>query len=275
MLRHLGQCTALIGTVALTLGTADPATAAGDDVIVPRGSPVQIAVVLDHSELLAANGASARNAIQMALERHGLVRGFPVELNDFDGPCRDPAANAIVAAEVVSNPQNLAVIGHMCSPDEHVALPIYEQAGVVTVSGSATGPLNPSFGPDVFNSVAVPDDVPGEGDAWYATVQALPSDIFWRTAYAREFGSEPTAFADLYFDAASALLDQIAAAATLDNNGNLVINRGALAASVRSLTRSTALGVKGVTCWVVLDNRGYRVNDPTSLQQCGNTGKGH
>ena len=281
MLARLGQLIAPLGALTLALSITPPVEAASGQVVVPNGSPVQIAVVLDHSGGLTAAGASARNAVQMAVERHPRIRGFKVLLNDFDGPCggkvgdtRDiPSLNAAVATAVVENAQNVAVIGHMCSLGDRAALPTYETAGVVTLSGSATDPLNPTLGPHVFNSVDVPDDVPGESNTWYATVQTLPSDIRWRMQYQREFGSPPDQFADLYFDAASLMLDQIAATADI-RDGSLVIDRASLATAVRSVSDSEEEGFRGVTCRITLDNRGYRVNDPKSLAECAEAGRG-
>jgi hypothetical protein len=155
----------------------------------------------------------------------------------------------------------------MCSIDERAALPIYEQASLVTISGSATNPSNPAFGPHVFNSLIVPDDTTGGSDAWYSTVRQLPRDMTWQAEYARRFGFAPTSWADLYYDATALLLDELAASSSLAQS-DLVINRPALAAAVRSLARSTALGFNGVSCLVNLDARGYRVNDPASLDRC-------
>ena len=273
--RRFVRLAGVLTPLALGLTTALPAGASGGQVVVPRGSPVEIAVVLDHSGLNAAAGASARNAVQMAVEKHALIRGFRVQLNDYDGPCGNPPANAVAATEVVANSQNVAVIGHMCSSGDAVALPMYETAGLVTLSGSTTNPSLPTVGPNIFNAVIVPD--PSSG-AWYAQVQTLPSDIFWRMRYTKEFGSSPLLSADLYYDAASIILDEIAATATVDQ-GNLVIDRGALARAVRALSDSPAPGFKGVTCWIRLiqepPEEGYRVNDPASLGQCAETGNGH
>ena len=266
--RHSRVATACFGTVVLGLVMASPAGASGDQVVVHRGSPIEIAVVLDHSGILSDAGMSARKAVQMAVDKHPLIRGYGVQLNDYDGPCGNPPANAAAAAQVVANPRNVVVIGHMCSTGEHAALPIYEQSGLVTMSGSATDPLNPPFGPHMFNSVIVPDDTPGESDAWYSRVQQLPRDVSWRADYAARFGSKPGPFADLYFDAASVILEEIATAST-KVHGDLVIDRSALATAVRTLSGSPDRGFKGVTCWIKLDSRGYRVNDPASLDRCG------
>jgi len=256
-----------LGVIAMGLVMSSPVVAFADQVVVQRGNPVQIAVVLDRSGSLSVQGASARNAVQMAVEKHPLIRGFDVLLNDFNGPCQDPETSAAVAAQVVANPANIAVIGHMCSPDERAALPIYEQAGVVTISGTATNPTNPSFGPDVFNSLLVPDDTPGGSDQWYSRVQQLPRDLSWQGEYTARFGSAPATWADLYFDAASLLLQEVAAASVV-SQGNLVIDRSALASAVRTVALSPDLGFKGVTCWINLDLRGYRINDPASLDRC-------
>ena len=116
----------------------------GPVVTVPAGSPIQIAVVLPHSGPVADAGANARNAVQMAVDDHGPVLGFAVQLNDFDGPCGGDVSAAHVAAAtaVVANQQNLGVIGHYCSGGDAAALPIYEQAGVVAISGSTTETLS-------------------------------------------------------------------------------------------------------------------------------------
>jgi len=258
----------LLAAGSFAIGVAPYAMASAGQVTVHRSEAVQIAVVLDHSGILAASGSSARNAVRMAVERQPSIKGFVVQLNDFDGPCHEPGIAANVAAEVVANSANVAVIGHMCSPDEQAALPVYEQAGLVTVSGSATGPLNPAFGPDVFNSVDVPDDTPGESDIWYANAQRLPLDVAWRADYAARFGANPEPFADLYFDAATLVLDEIASASNVVN-GDLVIDRAALASAVRTAAGTSPQGMHGATCWVNLDTRGYRVNDPGALDRCG------
>src|SRR6266849_4673812 len=265
--------TVLLGALLLAVTHATTTAASGGQVIVPRGQPVQIAVVLPFTGPTAALGASALNAVQMALEKHSRIRGFDIQLNDIDGPCGPGAvaANAAAASAVVSNPQNVAVIGHFCSAGFRVALQTYEAAGVVTMSGSANNPTLPTFGPNVFNSLAFAPD--SDFQLWYASIVTLPSDVFWQQRYQDEFGAPPEPFADLYYDAMSVMLDQIAAAATLDQ-GSLVIDRAALAQAVRTLADSPAEGFKGVTCSITLGSDGFRVNDPAALAKCASTGFG-
>jgi ABC-type branched-subunit amino acid transport system substrate-binding protein len=256
---------------------ARPATTAGQ-VIVRHGQSVEIAAVLDRSTSVGmAYTQGIRNAIEMAVQWSPTIHGFPVQVNDdFDGPCGDGSsvvsANANAASSVVANAQNVAVIGHMCSygfaaatsdgcpsPAPTTALSIYESHGVVTVSGSTTNPCLPSVGPTVFNATAVPG---AEFDAWYATVKSLPSDQLWAHLYQLEFGTAPTDFADLYFDATRVLLARIQKVSRIAG-GNLVINRAALASAVRNTA-----GFPGVTCTVTLDAGGYRLNDPAALARC-------
>ena len=267
-------------SIALAISTAflaagQPAHAEAGQLIVPRGSTVQVAVVLPFTGDLDRLGVAAWNAVQLAVEKQSRIKGFPVQLNRFDGPCGpDGGLNLLAANQVVANPQNVAVIGHFCSNHFKEALPVYEAAGVVTISGSATGALVPAFGPGVFNSVAVSDaccPFQDNFNPWYATVWQLPSDLFWRQhIYLRDFGVAPPDYADLYYDAASLLLTRIAGVASLDAGGNLIIDRATLAQAVRATT-----GFVGVTCDITLNESGYRLNDPASLATCASTGWRH
>ena len=254
-----------------TRGEATAPTGAGV-VRVPSGKPVQIAVVLDTaSPSLGYLALGIRNAIEMAVDQR-TIRGFPIYLNMFDVSAfvaEDPNAiadNAATAQQVVSNSQNVAVLGHEASltfgdvqpatdpcpsPTTDSALSVYEAHEVVTINGSTTNPCLPPIGPTVFNGTAVPGDA---FDAWYQSVQALPSDAAWRAAYQLQFGTAATDFADLYYDATNVLLAGIQRVAKIAH-GDLVIPRSALAEAVRGTT-----GFCGVTGTLSLDTTGYRVD---------------
>jgi ABC-type branched-subunit amino acid transport system substrate-binding protein len=177
----------------------------------------------------------------------------------FDANCF--GTDAAAASAIVANTQILGVIGHACSSGLTAALPIYEAAGVVTISGSATADSLPTLGPTIFNRTAVSD---GDGFAdWYARVTALPTDVAWREAYAAEFGQPPAVFADLYYDATLLLLRKLQEVGTLDR-GSLVVDRAALAAAVRD-----TVGFRGVSCTITLDPAtGNRLNDAAALDRC-------
>lgn len=268
MLRMKLAATALIAVAGVLVSatsagahSAGRSASATSAVVVPRGQPVQIAFVgsTDFPDFTNA----FRNAIQMAIQRHPLIRGYPIQINEFDPVCFSgdyTAANVAAATAAVSNPQNTAVIGHVCSLGFAPALPIYEAADVVTISGSATNSSLPSLAPDVFNRTAVAD--PDFG-AWYSLVTALPTDLAFQQDYQSEFAAPPQPFSDLYFDAASLLLKDLQRVSRVVH-GNLMINRASLASAVRTTTN-----YRGVTCTISLDpSTGNRINDPASLARC-------
>jgi ABC-type branched-subunit amino acid transport system substrate-binding protein len=267
-MQRLLMVTALICTALVASGGAAAGTSihmARSQVVVPHGKAVQLVVAVDDTGFGAFFGPSVREAVQMAIERHPKIRGFPIQVNAFNAPCDNGsaaslAAGAATANAVVGNAQNVAVLGHACSPEAPAWLPVYESAGVATINGSTTGASLPALGPTVFNGIAVPDP---DFTAWYATVTALPGDLAWRARFQARFGSPPTDFADLYYDAANVLLAAIRETARIGRHG-LVIDRAALAAELRD-TR----GFPGVTCSITLDpTTGYRVNDPAALARC-------
>jgi len=265
----------LVVAVAASLGSAHASAWKVTGVVrVPKGQPVQIAVVVDtRSPIIGDLGRGISNAIQMAVGQR-TIRGFPIQLNVFDVSALvgdDPSAiadNTAAAQQIVSNAQNVAVLGHEASltfgavqppdgscaaPTSDSALSIYESNGIVTINGSTTNPCLPPIGPTVFNSTAVPGDA---FDAWYQSVQSLPSDAAWRFAYQSRFGIAATDFSDLYYDATNVLLDQLQSVAKIAN-GNLVIPISALAEAVRATT-----GFCGITGTLSLDATGYRIDSP-------------
>jgi ABC-type branched-subunit amino acid transport system substrate-binding protein len=262
---------AILGCVIVSIAAvsspalAKPERSAQGRVVIPYGQPVQIVVAVDDSGFGASFGPSSREAVQMAVERHPRIGGFAVQINPFSALCDGGsptsfAQNAATANAVVGNTGNVAVLGHPCSAEAPSWLPIYEAAGVVTINGSTNGPFVPAFGPTVFNATAIPGT---DFDAWYATVKTLPSDLAWRSRFQARFGTPPSDYADLYYDATNVLLRAIGETARIDHH-SLVIDRAALSARVRH-TR----GFQGVTCTVTLDPAtGYRVNDPAALARC-------
>jgi hypothetical protein len=79
-------------------------------------------------------------------------------------------------------------LGLVCSHGFAQALAIYQKAGMVVVSGSATGTALPAAGPTVFNRTIVDDNT---FDSWYPVISQLPVDLAWRLDYTVKFGSPP------------------------------------------------------------------------------------
>jgi ABC-type branched-subunit amino acid transport system substrate-binding protein len=254
-------------TLCLTIGliasfaVSAASAGAGGTVVVPRGQPLQLAFTASTAELGGLSSA-IENAVRMAIERHPTVRGFPVQLNAVETPCEGDSTASATA--IVANTQNTAVIGNLCSAGFVSALPIYEAAGVVVVSGSATADFLPGAAEStVFNRTIGRD---GDGAAaWMAQVATLPSVQAWNQAYRAEFGTPAPDLAPFYADAASLLLDRMERGSKVVH-GNLVVDRADLAAAVRDTIR-----FKGVTCAIALDPAtGNRVNDPRALAHCAN-----
>ena len=258
-MRKLALSTVVV-SILVVCGTAGAVGPAATSVVVQRGQPVQIAFANDLSGFAQDFGASFSNAIQMALAAHPKIKGFDVQLNIVDAPCGDPAADVAAAAAIVANPQNVGVLGQVCSFGFDAALPLYETAGLAVISGSATQPDLSAFGPSVFNRTIVDDD--GFSD-WFPLVDVLPSVVAWRQAYQIQFGVAPLPFAEFYFDAANLLLRRVHQVSR-KVHGNLVIDRSELARAVRQ-----TVNFKGVTCSITLDpSTGDRVSDPAALDRC-------
>lgn len=268
---HLGRLASLAAVaaaVAALMGSSGASGSAGNQVIVPRGQPVQFAFTADTTQLpiFAEFSTSAENAIQMAIERHPTIRGFPIQVNEVETLCMG-GDNTASATAIVGNTQNTAVLGNLCSGGFESALPLCEAAGVVTISGSATRSSLPgTLGPTVFNRTAVVSDEEGDpGDLWALQVATLPSVLEWVQDYEAEFGVAPVlpALSALYFDAAALLVQRLQQVSRIVN-GNLVIDRAALAQAVRATTK-----YQGVSCKITLDpNTGNRVNDQAALARC-------
>ena len=248
-------------TVSVSLGATRASAGKGDKVVVEPGKKVQIALPVS-DEFGAAFTEGIGNAVAMAVAMHPTIRGFPIQVNTVAAStCLNPPGDAAVATAIVGNPQNTAVIGPFCSSAAHYSLPIYEAAGVVTISGSATRDVLPTLAPTVFNRTVVE----GFGqEAWFETVAGLSSVKDWYQYHAGFPASVPTSELDAYyFDAATLLLDRLQQVSKV-KDGNLVIDRKSLAEAVRKTA-----DFPGVTCTITLDPAtGNRINDQASLARC-------
>lgn len=263
---RLAGVAVLAAVLAPVMGSSGALGNTSSQVVVQRGQPLELAftAVNTQGEFLAEASQSIENAVRMAIERHATIRGFPVQVNVVETLCG--VDNTAAATEIVNNAQNTAVLGHLCSAGFENALEIYDEAGVVTISGSASNSSLPAHGPTVFNRTIVVSDAPGDdGELWGTQVAALPTVLEWAQEYEADFGEAPflQPLPALYFDAASLLLKRLQQVSRIVD-GNLVIDRGKLAQAVRASTK-----YQGVTCKVTLDPAtGNRLNDQAALARC-------
>ena len=217
------------------------------DVIVPPGSPIEIA--------LAAwpgypGAPDLPIAAQMAMSDYGPIKGYNVQRNEFDAGC-DPTTGAAAATAIVSNTMHVGVIGPLCSSSTSAALPIFEAAALVMISPASTSPDLPPLGPTVFNRVILPDP---HWEAWDVRVSQWHPVIQWSRNFAAAHGHQPDTAAKYVYDATMLLLYQIDAVSTT-GAGGLTINREALAAAVRGTS-----GYNGLTGDVTLNAGGDRID---------------
>jgi branched-chain amino acid transport system substrate-binding protein len=114
----------------------------------------------------AAFGTDISRGVELAVKYHGPVQGFEIEvvIEDTQGT---PEQGAAVANKFAADPMMVAVVGHTFSGSTEVAIPIYQDAGIVMMSPSATNPSLVEIGSDVFNRVAFTDAMQGEFAANY------------------------------------------------------------------------------------------------------------
>lgn len=234
--------------VSLAGWQAAPAAPDVTVVIIPAGSPIQIAVASWYGY---ASYKDQFKAVQMAIDDYGAIKGFTVQKNEYDEGCSEPGGSAVGAA-IVANPQNIGVIGPMCSSSSVGALPLFENAELVMLSPSNTNQTLPTYGPNAFNRLVVYD--PYFEEYWIATINALPNVQTWEEQFNTLHGYAPDVIARFAYDATTLLLTRIDQVSSL-SSGDLTINRQALATAVRA-----TFNFSGVTGRITLDRNGNRVD---------------
>ncbi|MCZ7542832.1 MAG: branched-chain amino acid ABC transporter substrate-binding protein [Anaerolineae bacterium] len=159
-----------LGIALLIIVAVAPAATAQEGVVtVPPGAPIMIGVGADLSNVLVEPGQDIVHGTEIAVyvkNLQGGILGHQVAIDVQDTRC-DAADSTNVANLLASNPQIVAVMGHMCSGDAAAAIPIYYQARIPMVSASATSPAVDQAAPgtDVFNRTALRDVEQGRVDA--------------------------------------------------------------------------------------------------------------
>ena len=128
LIRRLINLTVVL--VLLSLPTVAMATqsqtgtqfANADTVVVPAGSPVQIAVAMWTG---FPTSQDTFDAVQMAFDDYGQIKGFSTHRNDYDPGCDEPTGAAAGTA-IVAEDQNVGVIGPFCSSSTHGMAPVLE-----------------------------------------------------------------------------------------------------------------------------------------------------
>ncbi len=225
-------------------------------VVVPPGDPIHIGLVADFSGAVGWLGPVKENAVWMALDDQGPVKGFPVSVIVADDGCQAEMGTA-AAQTMSSDPTIVGVIGHTCSSSCRPGAAVYEGAHLVMISPSCTGSDLSGPGYQVFNRVAIREDQGGDERNMQPVNTGVYQDFAHRyqSRYGQPLDSEGLGvYAAYAYDAAGILLRAIERVAVVDEAGNLVIGRQALANAVRATP-----GYQGVTGIISFDERGDRV----------------
>jgi len=225
-------------------------------VVIPPGDPIHMGLVADFSGAVNWIGPVKENAVQMAIEDQGPIKGFPVSFMIADGGCNNEMG-AGAAQAMISEPAIVGVIGHTCSPSCAAGAPVYDGAHLVMISPSCTNPELSKSGYRVFNRVMVRDDQGGE-ERNPQVVNTDPYQDFarrYQSRYGQSLDGIESGFCAAYaYDATTILIQAIEQVAVVDEAGNLVIGREALANAVRATA-----GHPGVTGSISFDGKGDRL----------------
>lgn len=104
------------------------------------GASIKIGLAAPMSGDAAAYGEIIKDGAMMKIDEinaAGGINGKKLELVIGDERC-DPKEAAAVAQNFVSNPEIVAIVGHVCSSAMLAAIPIYDVAGPAIISPTAT-----------------------------------------------------------------------------------------------------------------------------------------
>lgn len=130
------------------------------------GQKVKIAYVGPYTGDYSNFGIDMSRGAELAVDDNPKIKGWEIEfvIEDTQG---SPEQGAAVANKLSADPLVIAVSGHSFSGSTEVAIPIYDEAGIVMMSASATNPTLTEMGSNVFNRVAFTDRMQGQLAAEY------------------------------------------------------------------------------------------------------------
>lgn len=200
------------------------------------------------------------NATAMATREYNLTLGdFGIGRSKIDDRCEEVAGATAAEQLLTDHPTVLGVIGPFCSAPAMEALPVYQEANLVSISGGATREdLSILFGSGGFFNRTVYHDgqlrdlgIPGD---WVDSIPAV-QDFYAR--YENQYGPIPEEIRPLMaytYDATQVLLHAIEQVAIRYTDGSITIERAALAQAVRRTE-----GFTGLTGLILFDENGDRV----------------
>jgi branched-chain amino acid transport system substrate-binding protein len=112
-------------------------------IVVPAGEPIVVGISAPLTGPDDAEGIEDRDAAIAGVERWkerdgSLIKGHEIDVRAEDDGCTEADITAQAAERFLRVPGLVGVVGPSCSAGAEAAIPIYAQAGIVSISGSAT-----------------------------------------------------------------------------------------------------------------------------------------
>ena len=180
-----------LAVVAVACGKSEEAGSLADTslrpnaqapIIVPAREPIIVGVSEPLTGPDAAEGTEDRDAVIVGLERwkekNGeQIKGHKIEVRAEDDGCTEPDITAQAAGRLLRAQGLVGVLGPGCSAGAQAAIPVYAQAGIVAISGSATESALTTSQPEgrFFFRTAYRNDLEGTLAGLFASV-ALQAD---------------------------------------------------------------------------------------------------
>jgi ABC-type branched-subunit amino acid transport system substrate-binding protein len=202
------------------------------------------------------------NVVNMAVMEFNLTSTMKVPLPanlEVDDRCEESGGASAAEPLLRDYPDVVGVIGPFCSAAARGSLPIYNQAGLVSISGSATrDDLSTLFGSGGFFNRTVYNDGQlqdlGIPEDWVDSIKEV-QDFYAR--YESHYGPIPAEIRPLMaytYDAVHVLIYAVEEVAIQNTDGSITIERAALAQAVRHIE-----GFSGITGLIEFDQDGDRV----------------
>ena len=112
-------------------------------IVIPAGEPVVVGVSTALTGSIGPRGSEYRDAVVVGVEQwkaaNGpLIGGHQIEVQSKDDGCSEADVTRVAADRLLRRKGLVGVIGPQCSGGSTAVIPIYAEAGIVAISGSAT-----------------------------------------------------------------------------------------------------------------------------------------
>ena len=127
----------------LNAGLADVIRGPDIQVSIPADEPIVVGVSTALTGPSGGRGRQYRDAVVVAVERWKALNGSQIAGHDImvaaeDDGCSEQDVARLAAQRLISRPGLVGVLGPQCSSGTEAGIPVFANAGVVVISGSAT-----------------------------------------------------------------------------------------------------------------------------------------